>query len=149
MEIYEIESKGKKYVFNVIINTTKPCPQCGVPACGREDILWYEDSGKKISLIFDGGYFDLAIEEFFEEHGKSIIYDVLPEFIKQGNELRGWGECWDYEGYEIGIDDFLKSLNLLKSCEMGKWIALEDIESMEKLAKEAKKKDKKLKVVRG
>ena len=149
MELYEIESNGEKYIFNVIKNTTKPCPQCGVPACGKEDIIWYEENGKRISIIFDGGYFDMAREEFFKKNIKVIEYDSLPEFMKEWNELRGWEDSWDYNGYEIGIDDFLKSLDLLRTCEMGKWITLDDISDMEKLAIEAKEKDKKLKIVRG
>lgn len=39
METYNVESNGKKYSFNVVKNTTKPCPECGIPACGKEDIL--------------------------------------------------------------------------------------------------------------
>lgn len=148
MKLHEIESDGKKYIFEVLKNTTEPCPQCGVPACGKEDIIWYEENGKRISIIFDGGYFDLAGEEFFNNN-KIIEYDSLPEFMKEWNESRGWVDCWDYDGYEIGIDDFLKSLELLKTCEMGKWITKEDIFDMENLAMEAKAKEKKLKIVRG
>lgn len=148
MKLHEIESDGKKYIFEVIKNTTEPCPHCGVPACGKEGIIWYEEDGKRISIIFDGGYFDLAGEEFFNNN-KIIEYDSLPEFMKEWNESRGWVDCWDYDGYEIGIDDFLKSLELLKTCEMGKWITKEDIFDMENLAMESKAKEKKLKIVRG
>ena len=149
MELYKIESNGKKFVFNVIENTTKPCPQCGVPACGKEDIIWYEEDNNRKAIIFDGGYFDLAGEEFFNNNLKSIEYNSLPEFMKEWNESRGWVDCWDYDGYEIEIDDFLKSLDLLKTCEMGKWITESDITGMEKLANEAKVKERKLKIVRG
>jgi hypothetical protein len=149
MEVYKIESNGEKYEFNVIKNSTIPCPQCGVPACGKEDILWFEEDHKRKAIIFDGSYFDLAGEEFFNKNIKSIVYDSLPEFMKEWNESRGWEDCWDYDGYEIDIDDFLKSLELLKTCEMGKWITKEDITAMENLAIEAKVKGKKLKIVRG
>ncbi len=69
--------------------------------------------------------------------------------MKEWNESRGWEDCRDYDGYEVGINDFLKSLDLLKTCVMGKWITEEDITDMEKLATEAKEKGKKLKIVRG
>ena len=149
MELYEIESNGKKYEFNVVKNSTKPCTECGVPACGKEDILWFEENNKRKAIIFDGGFFDLAGEEFFNKNIKSIEYDSLPEFMKEWNESRGWEDCWDYDGCEIGITDFLKSLDLLKTCKMGKWITEEDITDMEKLATEAMEKGKKLKIVRG
>ena len=149
MELYEIESNGKKYKFNVVKNSTKPCPECRVPACGKEDILWFEENNKRKAIIFDGGYFNLAGEEFFSKNKKSLEYDSLPEFMKEWNESRGWEDCWDYDGYEIEINGFLKSLDLLKTCEMGKWITEEDIADMEKLATEAKEKGKKLKIVRG
>ena len=149
MELYEIESNGKKYEFNVVKNSTEPCPECGVPACGKEDILWFEENNKRKAIIFDRGFFDLAGEEFFNKNIKSIEYDSLPEFMKEWNESRGWEDCWDYDGCEIGITDFLKSLDLLKTCEMGKWTTEEDITDMEKLATEAMEKGKKLKIVRG
>jgi hypothetical protein len=149
METHEIESNGKKFTFNVVKNTTEPCPECGVPACGKEDILWYEDNNQRIAVIFDGGYFDLAGEEFFEKNIKTIVYDSLPTFMKEWNEVRGWTDCWNYNGYELEIDDFLKSMELLKSCEMGKWITTDDLNNMKDVANNAKKIGAKLKIVRG
>lgn len=149
METHEIESNGKKFFFNVVKNTTEPCPECGVPACGKEDIIWYEDKNQRNAIIFDGGYFDLAGEEFFDNNIKTIKYDSLPTFMKEWNEARGWTDCWDYDGYILEIDDFLESMELLKSCEIGKWITMEDINSMEELANKAKKNGAKLKIVRG
>ncbi|MEM6806908.1 MAG: hypothetical protein AAF696_36240 [Bacteroidota bacterium] len=130
METHEVESNGERFIFNVIKNTTTPCNICGAPACGREDILWYENGNQRMAIIFDGGYFDLAGEEFFNKNIKTINYDSLPNFMKEWNESRGWERCWDYNGYELQIDDFLQSMELLKSCEMGKWITGEDIKGM-------------------
>jgi hypothetical protein len=149
METHEIESNGKIFTFSVVKNTTEPCPECGVPACGKADILWYESNDQRIAIIFDGGYFDLAGEEFFNKNLKSINYDSLPEFMKEWNESRGWEGCWDYDGYELQIDDFLRSMDLIKTCELGKWIREEDINDMQRLAIEAKEKQAKLKIVRG
>jgi len=149
MKLYEIESNGEKFIFNVLKNTTEPCPQCGVPACGKEDILWFEENGIRKAIIFDGEYFDLAGEQYFNQHIKSINYESLPEFMKEWNEARGWEECSDYNGYEIGIDDFLESLKLIRNCETGKLISENQINDMENLAIEAKEKGRKLKIVRG
>jgi hypothetical protein len=68
MEILEIESNGQKFIFDVVKNEIESCPKCGVLACGKEDILWYEDKEQRIAVIFDGGYFDLAGEEFFDKN---------------------------------------------------------------------------------
>lgn len=149
MEIHEIFADGKRFVFNVIKNTTEPCPICGVPACGKEDILWYGDNNQKIAIIFDGSYFDLACGEVFEQNLASIKDDSLPEFMREWYESRGWEDCWDYDGYELDIDDFLNALDLLKTYNDGKWITEKDIIDMENLAIEAKKKEEKLKIVRG
>lgn len=149
MKTHEIVSAGKRFIFNVVKNTTEPCPQCGVPACGKEDVLWYDDNGQSIAIIFDGGYFDLAGEEFFKKNIKTIQYDSLPTFMKEWNEVRGWADCWDYNGYELEIDDFLKSMELLRSGEMGKWISIDEINDMKELANNALKIGAKLKIVRG
>jgi hypothetical protein len=69
--------------------------------------------------------------------------------MKQWNELTGWEDCWDLDGYEIGIDDFISSMELLTNCEMGKYITSEEITDMQKLAMDAKEKGMKLKIVRG
>jgi hypothetical protein len=149
MKIHEIDSNGRKFVFNVIKNTTTPCPHCGVPACGKEDILWYEHENQRMSIVFDGGYFDLAKEEFFNNTAQNIPYNSLPTFMKQWNELIGWEDCWDYNGYELQIDDFLRSMELLRSCETGKWITKENIDNLQELARTAQKLGAKLKIVRG
>lgn len=149
MELHEIESDGENFIFNVVKNYTEPCPECGVPACGKEDIVWYEDNGKRFAIIFDGGYFNLAIEEFIGKNLDLLKDDSLPIFLKQWNESFGWVECSDYEGYELAIEDYLKSLTLLKNSELEKWITKEEIKELENLALEAKTKRLTLKIVRG
>jgi hypothetical protein len=149
MKTHKIESNGKKFIFNVLKNTTEPCPECGIPACGKEDILWYEFDNQRTAIIFDGGCFNLAVEDFFNKNIETINYESLPLFMKEWNESRGWEDCWDYNGHELQIDDFLESMELLKSCEIGNWITKEDIQDMQELAKKAKKKGAKLKIVRG
>jgi hypothetical protein len=40
-------------------------------------------------------------------------------------------------------------MDLIKTCELGKWIREEDINGMQRLAVEAKEKQAKLKITRG
>lgn len=149
MKLIEIESDGKKFTFQAIQNYTAPCPQCGVPACGKEDILWLEENEQRIAIVFDGSTFDLAIEVLFRENIAAINYDSLPLFLREWNEARGWSDSWDYEGHELDPDDFLASMELLRTAEMGKWITVDEINSLANLAQKAKKKGGKLKIVRG
>ena len=147
METYQIESNGETFSFNVFKNTTESCAECGVPACGKEDVIWYEYNNKRIGIILDGGYFDLALEEAIN---KALNNSILPNFLKEWKELKGWTNSSDYNnGYELQIEDFLESLELLKCCEMGKWITIEDITDMETLAYKAQEAKSKLRIVRG
>lgn len=149
METYEIISDGQKFIFHVIKNTTTPCPACGIPACGKEDILWYEKGDQRMAIIVNGSDLDLAIGEFLNKHVKPIHYGSLPNFIREWNEARGWENCGDYDGYELQIDDFLQSIELLKSCDMEKWAAGGSLKDMQKLAYTAQEIGTKLKIVRG
>ena len=89
MEIYNIESEGINFTFHARKNTTKPCPSCGIPACGNETILWFEAEGKRISLIFDGMNFDRILDDFLKENKHQIDYKKLPDFIREWNEEIG------------------------------------------------------------
>lgn len=149
MELYKIESNGKQFTFNVVKNYTEPCPQCGIPACGEENIVWYEDNGQRFAVIFDGGYFDLAIEECIGKNINILKNDSLPVLLKEWNESSGWVDCSCYEGYNLNIDDFLHALILLKNSELDKWITLQEITELENLALKAKVKGLNLKIVRG
>jgi hypothetical protein len=55
LETYKIQSNGKNYIFRIKEDTTEPCPICQIPACGKEDFLWYEIENERITIIFDGG----------------------------------------------------------------------------------------------
>jgi len=149
MNIHQVKTQGKTFTFHVIKNITTPCSQCGVPACGKEDILWYEHEQQRIAIIFDGGYFDLAGQVFLSEYLKTMDYLALPNFMKQWNESKGWEACWDYEGYPLDIDDFIKSIELLERSNTEKWITPKEIEAMKKLAQAAMAKNAILKIVRG
>lgn len=157
---YEVNSNGVDYLFYAVHNLTEPCPVCGIPACGSEDILWYERDGKNIALVFDGGLFSVIIEEYLgviirddldEDHCK-IAYEKLPLFLREWNECTGWESSWDYDGYEICIEDFTSSLKLIQSEELSEWLrngASEYITRMLEHADQAKRANSQLKIVRG
>lgn len=149
MKAQHIISNGTSFVFHVIQNTTTPCPQCGVPACGRTDILWYEEVQQRKALFFDGGHFDLALETLFKEALSTTPYEALPHFLQAWQEDKDWADCWDYEGYPLVIDDFLMALKLLQAHTTGQWISLEELTAMQTLATLAQEKSFLLKIVRG
>ncbi len=64
MELHEIESDGKIYEFNVVKNSTEPCPECGVPACGKEDILWFEEDNKRKAILLTEASLTLLEKSF-------------------------------------------------------------------------------------
>jgi len=148
--LHHVELDGKRYTFHIIKDMREPCGGCGVLDCGKENILWYEEYNQRISIFIDTSYFDLAIEEFFEERSSRSEFNSLPSFMKDWAQRKGWEDYDDYsDGYSLDIDDFLTSLKLLVTAEMGgKWITEENIFYMRKIAMEAKKKGKKLKMVR-
>ncbi|MCG8576828.1 MAG: hypothetical protein MI810_18250 [Flavobacteriales bacterium] len=148
MKLHEIESDGKKYIFHAIYNFTEPCPQCGVPACGKEDILWFEKEGKRKAIIFDGSYLDMAIEDTISANLDQLKKRTLPTFIVEWNVSKGWVDCWDYDGYDLSSSDFIESMKLIKSAQQD-WMPSNQLEALEKLASEAKLEGLSLKIVRG
>lgn len=150
--IHTVESNGIKYSFRVIADLTQPCPQCGVPACGKENYLWYAQEGERYAFIFDGGLFDLMGEEYFSKNITKVNYAQLPQFMKEWNEHRGWEDCWDFNGYELGIEDFIQSLNLIKIEEFSQWLredTLQYIQEMKAVAYRASRQKQKLYITRG
>lgn len=149
MEQHEVIENGKTFVFEVLENLVEPCPQCGIPACGREDFLWYEEEGVRTAILFDGGLFNLVIESFLEQYLKSMSYADLPIFIQEWNEARGWTDCWDYQGYELVTVDFLRALDLLQLDVVYQWFTKEELGYLAKIALTAQEKGLPLKIVRG
>lgn len=150
MEIVQFKSsEGINFKFHVRKDMTEPCSCCGIPACGREDILWYENQGKRITIIYDGSDLDLTIGDFLTKNNNQIAYQKLPNFIKENNEASGWTDCDDYHGYNLDFDDFLTALELLLTLNiLGEWMTKEAIEAMKQLAFEAKEKNSILKITR-
>lgn len=138
---------NNNYTFYAKQNFTESCPHCGVPACGKEDVLWYSKDEQKIAIVFDGSLLDLEIEIYLKQNITKENYSELPQFIKSWNEAKGWSENWDYEGFVLNIDDFIKSIDLLNTSN--KWLSTECLLVMKQLALEAKELDLELKIVRG
>lgn len=148
MEIYSENIAGKKIDFQVVKNLTRPC-YCGVPACGKENILWYEYKGKYLAFIFDGSLFDSMGMAFFKQN--KVDYKLLPEFMQEWYESSGWEDSWDCE-YILDIDDFLKSLNLMKPQQAEDWLQADMkayLSEMKSMALNAKKYHSPLKILRG
>jgi hypothetical protein len=126
---------------------TEPCSVCGVPACGQEVVLWYEEDNKRMAMIFDGSLMNTMIGDFLEENNNQIPYQKLPSFIRASNEVNGWVEHDDFHGYELNIDDFLTALQLLLTTStLGQWMSKEAIEALKSLAIKAKSKNASLKI---
>ncbi|WP_420571989.1 hypothetical protein [Kordia sp.] len=149
MKIEHYKSEGINFTFHVRKNTAAPCPHCGIPACGKEDILWYKDEGKRIAIIYDGSNLDMLIEDFLTQNNHQIDYSELPDFIRAHNELRDWADFDSLHGYPLDIDDFLVCLTLLFTVRsLEKWNLQEELENMKQLALEAKSKNTTLKIAR-
>ena len=138
-------------MFNhkIIHNYTEPCPHCGIPACGRDDMLWYEENNKRITIVFDGGHFDLELQAFFKQNKKKLDYNTVTIFMKEWNEARGWSDSDDLNGEKLDIADFQHTLKLIKTNYPLEWIPKEMINNMNSLAQEARDKNLDLKILRG
>ncbi len=149
MELYEISINGKEFSFQVLKNFAEPCPVCRIPACGREDIVWYEDNHNKIAIVYDGGCLSLVIEEFLKQESNGIKLDTLPKFITDWIMSVGWTDSLDVEGHLLDIEDYLKALNLLKQAGLDKWMNQQEWIELECLAQQARVKGKQLRLLRG
>lgn len=56
MEIRTWSVNNESFSLHIKKNLTEPCSECGVPACGKEDFLWYEKDGQRITLVLDGPF---------------------------------------------------------------------------------------------
>lgn len=148
---YCIVSNGERFEFTEFLNITQPCPECGVPACGKEDVLWYESAAdEKIALIYDGAELDLLLEQFLARWAGSLA--SLPTFIRQWSECVGWEDCWDYHGFLLDRADFKAALQLLVDMQFEPWVqavADELLTAMKPLLVLAEANNGILKIVRG
>lgn len=142
---YVIVNNGIRLFFNVTKNICEPCSECGRLACGREFILWYEEGGNNIALIFDGSELESYIEEYLSKNMTATNYSFLPKFIRECNEVNGWTDSWNLGGVKLDMEDFLKSIQLLIGEEYSEWLqegaqkCLSEILQHIHLAKNAKK----------
>lgn len=140
-----LEINGEKLVFDIRKDFTKPCPTCGVSACGQEDFLYYEKDNQKITIIIDGSLFlDAIIGKYLES---DVDYLTLPAFIREWNECSGWAEADDYNGYLLDNDSFQKSMVLFMAHGFEK-TEMEILQEMQILAREALDLNAPLKIIR-
>jgi hypothetical protein len=75
--------------------------------------LWYEIENERITIIFDGGWLDAELSDFFEQNITKDNYHSTPNFIKEWNEDKGWSINEGYDGYNLNHMDFIKSIELI------------------------------------
>lgn len=100
-KIYTVQNNGKTYNFSVYKDLTQPCPECGVPACGKENYFWINRDEKRETLVLDGSILELIIEEYFNVNIKKVSYRLFPKFLRECNENIGWSEADDFEGTKV------------------------------------------------
>lgn len=122
MQTYTVQSNGQTYKFSVYKDLTQPCPECGVPACGKENYFWINQHGQRETLVLDGAILELIIEEYFNVNIKKVSYVLLPKFLRECNENIGWSEADDFEGTKVDREDLLKAIKLIKIEELQKWM---------------------------
>lgn len=136
---------GKKYSFEVYIDLTEHCPECGVPACGKENYFWYKEDGLRKTLVLDGEILDLIINQFFTSKIKSLEYSTVSNFLRESNEGKGWSEADDFEGTPLDIDDLLKAVEQIEIEDLEEWMKpdgeryIYELKKISLLAKEHKK----------
>lgn len=148
---YVINVDGIDYEYDVLMNLAEPCPQCGVPACGKENYFWYEQGGRRKTLILDGDELDMFIHEFFESKIQEVDYASLPKFLRESIECSGWADAMDHDGAELDIDDLLLALDTIELTDLVDWMrddASRYLQELRKIALTAKEKNTKLLVVR-
>ncbi len=123
----EIIINKEHFTFHVEKNLTEPCPECGVPACGKEDFFWYEKEGKRMALVLDGSYLDLVIQDYFKTSYEKNTYASLPKFLRESNECIGWSEADDFGETELEIDDLLTAITLIQAAGIEDWLKSEMI----------------------
>jgi hypothetical protein len=119
---HKVEVNGQEYIFNVQKDLTEPCPQCGIPACGKENYFWIEDGGQRQTLVLDGSLLDVIIEQYFNVNILKVEYETLPKFLREFNEHKGWSEADDFNGSEIDVDDLLEAINIIKVDDLEEWM---------------------------
>lgn len=122
-EVRTVTINDEEFTFVVVNDLTEPCPQCGVPACGKEAYLWKEKDEQKITLVFDGGLFGVFGTEFFTNHPEVFSrYQKLPQFLKDWNEGTGWDELSDDKACSISVHEVLQSMEIMQAAGMPDWI---------------------------
>lgn len=108
-----IEVNGMEYEFMVYANYMDVCPVCGAYACGsNERYLWFEQEGKRHTIIFDDRIFDALSDIVFAVEQTQESYALLPQYFRDWNECTGWEDFDNLEGFVLDIDELLAFLHL-------------------------------------
>ena len=114
MKTYWIENSKGRLEFEELANIAYPCPTCGIPACGSEDVFWNE---KLQCIVLQGSFFDTLLEQLvkkiFEEKKQ------LSAFLNQWNLCEGWT---DNIGYKVEVKEVLETLELLDDIEVDEYL---------------------------
>jgi hypothetical protein len=86
----------------------RPCGYCGVPCLGTY-LFWYVHQSERIALDTEKGSIDLLCGEIIDRTSDPDDYALLPAFIRDMNECRGWQDKSD--GAVLDINDFLLAID--------------------------------------
>lgn len=153
LQLYSVLSERVHYEFRVQTQLCEPCPHCGIMACGREDILWYERGDERIAVIFDGGVFDQILAKTIDRVWALQTSPPLPRFLEDWNSDSGWSDHSDYVGYRLDVSDLLATFDLISSQWFGapqlRESAASYMQAMKSLALAAQADKYPIKIVRG
>jgi hypothetical protein len=81
-----------------------------------EVYLWAEIGGEKLAIYMGETSFSSFFYSCWDcEEIKESEYLQFPEFIRQSNEMTGWSDSATGPNHIIDINDFLKSLEVVKN----------------------------------
>ena len=97
--------------YSIKYNLVRPCICCGA-ACLGTYLFWYIHQGKLIALETEQDSLDSLCDEIICRNLDPENYELLPTFIQEMNECRGWQDQSD--GAIIDLNDFLLALDAIE-----------------------------------
>ena len=143
---YTIQGSQGNFSFVVSRDITTPCPHCGIPSCGEEAFLWYEEHNKRITVIYDGPALEWAISEYLDQAGDSL--DSVPAFLRDWSMDTGWSDCDHPDGFILDNELFIEGITALTLVLKGD-VAAATVDLLEQLlshANEASKRSLSLRI---
>lgn len=116
---YKINGKAHTCQLKLIADLIKPCSFCGIPACGEEMYIWATFLDNNLAIGLDGRLFTSFMSDVFKNNVNISNYAILPEFLKEWNEGKGWDDWDNAEGsYQIDANDFNNALEIIKNSKL-------------------------------